>query len=1109
MQIVTIFNKKYSDLMEQYASKDVVFVFKGFPHYVLNEISKEKFFDLPLEVDLVDLFNFKKHMTIDFLNNDKKSPKWMTIEEFRNIPKELWSMVDLEPVIVQNNLYNAYAPMTYKIVEEHIELFDEIKDEKQESIVDYIYEYYTAVVSSPSGIVYVTYITDESYVEVNFFDEVTDLNIEEVLEAEHCIELGGEVPFPFLDFISDTMNGVENRKLVFSYSNSKDISYIEEINLQKLRVLMSLNPNFKILKLIRNIVEQEIPSEKQLEYKDILYRYWGYEDFRTLKVYKNVDAINNKKQTIDISQMQIIHDIVQQAEMAKNYIDINYKDIFVTAPTGAGKSVMFQIPAIYLAEKYERLTIIISPLIGLMKDQVYNLQEKNVSFSATINSEISPVEKANIAERIANKEVSILYISPETLLSRSDITALIGDREIGLFVIDEAHIVTTWGKAFRSDYWYLGDYLQKLRKGKKGEQSTKNNFPIATFTATAIYGGVEDMYAETRDSLIMNTPICYFGYVKRDNISIMIQNDFEKQRQEANTLIDREYMKIKHNWLLGYVEYFIENKRKVLIYFPMVKFIRDFKEYIKYKAPDSIINEVVEYYGSMDKEQKNESFLKFKTGDVHVMLATKAFGMGIDIPDIDTVLHFAPTGNVCDYVQEIGRAARSLPVGNAGFCYMKEDFKHVNRLHGMGTIKKYQLIQVMQKIYELFNQHNRKEKVRNLLVSADAFQHIFSSPRDDNNDNIDNQLKTALLIIEKGFINSPLKYSPITARPRSLFAMEYFTIDERCKDAFIKKYGRYVMHECNFGLDNKSLYKVYLNDLWQDFYSNLTFPNFKRIIYEGNEKQLKDRLLIMLDPYYVVKLSLKESSMQQSMHTLKQQLNMLTSIFSRYIVKRETFSVEVIADRLQSENGFSKFKAESMAHQLIETIIQYESMMNRNSTQRTTIITKKEYRNSTTYRIEPSFNDFIRFIEIDALNLFNNSNGKKEWTQYIRKNDRTATSKLFLLLGALELLGIAMYEVNGGDQPQIHIRVGSIYQIERVLSKPGKYENVILDNVYKRHKTSVAMLRYLFEKQNLTTEQFWEYIEDYFLGYLPKEVEKELSRENSKKGKQNKEESTV
>ena len=107
--------------------------------------------------------------------------------------------------------------------------------------------------------------------------------------------------------------------------------------------------------------------------------------------------------------------------------------------------------------------------------------------------------KTLIIRKIKDKEISILYISPETLLSRSDIENLIGDREIGLFVIDEAHIVTTWGKSFRADYWYLGTYLQKLRKNKQ--------FPIATFTATAIYGGPEDMYLETKGSLNLINPM--------------------------------------------------------------------------------------------------------------------------------------------------------------------------------------------------------------------------------------------------------------------------------------------------------------------------------------------------------------------------------------------------------------------------------------------------------------------------------------------------------------------------------------------------------------------------------------------------------------------------
>jgi len=95
----------------------------------------------------------------------------------------------------------------------------------------------------------------------------------------------------------------------------------------------------------------------------------------------------------------------------------------------------------------------------------------------------------------------ILYISPETLLSRSDVVQLIGDRTIGMIVIDEAHIVTTWGKQFRPDYWYLGDHIKMLRKNQLKNKGRA--FVIATFTATAIYHGLEDMYTETINSLHM------------------------------------------------------------------------------------------------------------------------------------------------------------------------------------------------------------------------------------------------------------------------------------------------------------------------------------------------------------------------------------------------------------------------------------------------------------------------------------------------------------------------------------------------------------------------------------------------------------------------------
>lgn len=222
---------------------------------------------------------------------------------------------------------------------------------------------------------------------------------------------------------------------------------------------------------------------------------------------------NGEKEVIQVSQENIISNIVQQVENCGE--DKDFRDVFVTAPTGAGKSVMFQVPAIYLAEKYGLLTIVISPLIGLMNDQVKNLELKNYTHAKTINSDISPIVKQDIIDKVAEGQYHILYISPETLLSRSDVEQLIGNRTIGMIVIDEAHIVTTWGKQFRPDYWYLGDHIKKLRKKQIENPDKQRSFVIATFTATAIYHGIEDMYTETINSLHMLSPITYLGYVKR------------------------------------------------------------------------------------------------------------------------------------------------------------------------------------------------------------------------------------------------------------------------------------------------------------------------------------------------------------------------------------------------------------------------------------------------------------------------------------------------------------------------------------------------------------------------------------------------------------------
>lgn len=448
--------------------------------------------------------------------------------------------------------------------------------------------------------------------------------------------------------------------------------------------------------------------------------------------------------------------------------------------------------------------------------------------------------KEEILQNVADGTLHILYLSPETLLARSSVEQLIGDRTIGMIIIDEAYIVTTWGKQFRPDYWYLGEHIRKLRSNqikKKGR-----SFVIGTFTATAIYHGIEDMYEETKDSLHLIDPITYLGYVKRNDINIVIDTS-KKAKGERS-----EYETDKFNDIVDVIKRSKITGKKTLIYFPTVSLIDGCWQYLENKG---MANGVTKYNGPLPKDQKNENYQRFYNGDKTVMLATKAFGMGIDIDNIEIVVHYAPTGNVCDYVQEIGRAARKKELqGEAYYHYNSRDFKFINRLHGLSTIKKYQLIEVVKKIDELYMMNLRKNsdgqmtKRRNaMLIDAENFTYIFDNPISDVDDNI-NRVKTALLIIQKDF-EAKIGFSPITVRPIPLFSLGFFAMEPTTQKRLIKAYGN-----CIEEIDSaKHICRVNLERIWDKDYKDKSFPQFKYLLY-SKDQELK------FNRYYTLTLAL-------------------------------------------------------------------------------------------------------------------------------------------------------------------------------------------------------------------------------------------------------------
>jgi ATP-dependent DNA helicase RecQ len=1078
-------NHNISEYLQSLLNKEnltgkTLLVLKGFTSESLHNIDVPKLFNSEIGSYLIDLEKNKQDLILTAVSKLSlpETVFWCTFEEYITVSRAtIENFYNIK--IYYNNLFFNHFPLSYKI-ENLPEIFDKYFENIEDNYnipeeVEMITKFYGDILKLKNNSYYVSYVQKEDD-ELEFYkydDLTTDFPV--TLNYENFIEIS-EDEEEFILVTEDILKNDSKTELNITWKG--DLGQFSQRYLERIAVLQRILPNLKIQQIQQSIDISHV--EKEEDYVEILKRYWGFNGFRPLKMYKNVDDFQNPKEITNIPQSQIINDLVIQAELATSGKE--YRDIFVTSSTGAGKSIMFQVPAVYLAENHNLLTIVISPLIGLMKDQVYSLQDKNVNFSATINSEISPVEKMNIVNRIQSGEISILYISPETLLSRSDIKMLIGERKVGLFVIDEAHIVTTWGKAFRSDYWYLGNYIQKLRKEMK--------FPIATFTATAIYGGVEDMYKETRDSLYMVNPINYFGYVKRDDLSVSL-----KKINSEHISRDREYLATKYELLHERLKRFYKKDKKVLVYFPFVKFIREFYNFLETHADERLLSSTSKYFGSMKKEEKNDSFLQFKNGDSLIMLATKAFGMGIDIPDIDNVIHFAPTGNVCDYIQEIGRAARAEDLnGKAYFDFLSKDFNHVKRLHGISTIKKTQLIQVMDKILSIYSKEKNKKFARNLLISSEDFRYIFdrNSKSDFENDDLDNKLKTALLIIEKDFINK-LGYSPIVARPRSIFSVEFVKVKKDIEKEFTQTYRNYVkkvksLDEDYFG----GIYKFDLKLLWEDKFKDISFPQFKYHFHQKDDG-LKLKYIEFIESVFLLDIDLlnkKEYTFLNEVHNFTEKLQ---SILSKFVRSEKFFTQTHLIKELQIAYGKSKYQAESLANQILQSIISFQDALSKTRTQRVNIITVREQGDESKFKLFTSTSDFIHFItnHIDKLIKVSETTPDGKHELYLTKSSKLEVEKTFIALGLLESLDLLLYEVKGGDNPEIFIRVNSQLQIEKVILNAERYNNTILSNVYKRHQISVAMLTYLFEKQ-VDTEEFWEYIEDYFLGKIPNEVTEKI-----------------
>ncbi|MBR0145648.1 MAG: RecQ family ATP-dependent DNA helicase, partial [Eubacterium sp.] len=319
------------------------------------------------------------------------------------------------------------------------------------------------------------------------------------------------------------------------------------------------------------------------------------------------------------------------------------KSILTIFPTGGGKSLTFQLPALIGAETEKGLTVVISPLQSLMKDQVDGLSEKGISDAVTINGLLNVLERKEAIERVQNGIASILYIAPESLRSKT-IQKLLESRNVIRFVIDEAHCFSSWGQDFRVDYLYIGDYIQKL------QTQLHKRIPVSCFTATAKQKVISDIREYFMQKLGVELEL-YTTDAARTNL-----------RYEV---IYREDKNEKYKTLRELLE---QKNCPTIVYTSRTKRTENLADRLFQDGFNAR-----PYHGKMDQEEKIRNQDDFISGKVQIIVATSAFGMGVDKSDVGLVVHFDISDSLENYVQEAGRAGRNENLKAECYVLFNED----------------------------------------------------------------------------------------------------------------------------------------------------------------------------------------------------------------------------------------------------------------------------------------------------------------------------------------------------------------------------------------------------------------------------------------------------
>jgi ATP-dependent DNA helicase RecQ len=371
---------------------------------------------------------------------------------------------------------------------------------------------------------------------------------------------------------------------------------------------------------------------------------------------------------------------------------VSGRDTLCVMSTGSGKSAIYQLAGFLI----DGPTVVVSPLIALQQDQMEAVEED----AAVLNSTLSDRQRDEVIEDVAEDEVEFVLLAPEQL-ANEDVLDDLREAGVSLFVVDEAHCVSQWGHDFRPDYLRVGPAIEAL-----------GHPPVLALTATA----APPVRDEILDVLGMRDPEVVVRGFDRPNIRLEVDRHFEPERKRR-AVLDRVEQAVKPG----------------IVYCATKKGAEEVARDLRDRGVNA-----QHYHGGLSAKRRTERQDAFMSGDVDVMVATIAFGMGIDKPDVRFVYHHDISESVDSYYQELGRAGRDGEPAEAVLFYREQDLA-LRRFFAGGRVKDDELAQVAHALVLAARPVRPKELADELPLSdtklATAVQHLeeagFAEVRDD------------------------------------------------------------------------------------------------------------------------------------------------------------------------------------------------------------------------------------------------------------------------------------------------------------------------------------------------------------------------------------------